>query len=302
MLIGLGIGMVIFLVGAFFLQGLRRIPAEPPHKAVVTILGKRTGAVKNEGWRFFPLFPWWYGYINIDITKKNQDLIPREVRTSDDMAEIEVAVSLTWQPDATINQQTEQSYLIEYLNSGGENGVKNIFEDVVEEAVRELAANPHERPFTWEEAVKMKEVFLARIVASILGREISDIPEGELKEIARDLRRGNGKLKLETLGIILSRLNVTSIRPKGKLAEAAEMMAKEERDRKAEVVELNHVAERINALKTLGFSNEQALEVIQTERGKVKKEIKESKWNISPETRAMIEKIGPELVANILRR
>ena len=104
------------------------------------------------------------------------------------------------------------------------------------------------------------------------------------------------------MGIVLNRVNVTSIKPKGKLAEAAQKEAIEKREQKAETIELTHIAERIESLKKLGFSNEQSLEIIQTERGKVSKTISESKWNVSQETRAMIEKIGPDLVAKILGR
>ncbi len=270
-IMGIFIGVLIFLVGAFILQGLRRIPADPPSRAVVTRFGQRTGCIKNEGWRFFPIYPWFYGYILVDMTKKNQDLTPKEVRTAQDMAEIEVTVSLTWRPDADFNSTTNQSYLLEYLNSGGEAGVKNILEDIVEEAVREFAADPNREPNTWEDAIKMKRQFLAEIVATILGRVPAQTSIADINEMVIQLRRGNGQLRLETLGIVLSRVNVTSIKPKGKLAEAAEKEAVEKREQKAEIVELTHVASRINALKELGFSNEQALEVIQTERGKVKK-------------------------------
>jgi regulator of protease activity HflC (stomatin/prohibitin superfamily) len=298
---GIVVGILVFVVGAFLLQGLRKVPASPPHVAAVTRFGERTGEIKGEGWRFFPLYPWWKGAILVNIEKKNQDLVPHEIRTSEDMAEIEVAISLTWQPD-TSSKPNGQSYLINYLNSGGETGVKNILADVVEEAVRELAANPNKKPFTWEDAVKMKREFLAEIVAAVIGKDPAQISPEELEKIVRELRQGNGKIKIETLGIVLSRVNVTSIKPKGKLAEAAELEAKEKRERKAEIIELQHVAERIADLKKLGFSNEQALEIIQTERGKVRKEIKESKWNVSQETRQMIEKIGPEIIEKILRR
>lgn len=288
---GLIAGLVFFGLGALVLQGLRKIPADPPQCAVLTIFGKRTGATKKEGWHFFPLYPWFFGYILVNMTKKNQDLTPREVRTAQDMAEIEITVSLTWQPDS--------ENIIEYLNSGAESGVKSILEDVVEEAVREFAADATRKPNTWEDAVKMKREFLAEIVLAILGKNPASLIKAEIDLIAMDLRRGNGKLKMETLGTILNRVNVTSIKPKGKLADAAQREATEQRERKAETIELEHVAERIKALKKLGLSNEQALEIIQTERGKVTKSINETKWNISQETRAMIKKIGPEIVASI---
>ncbi len=295
------IGIGVFLVGGFFLQALRKIPADPPHKAIITLFGKRTGKIKNEGWGFFPLYPWLCGYIPINMEKKNQDLIPREVRTAEDMAEIEVAVSLTWRPDSDIGPDV-QSYLIEYLNSGGENGVKSIIDDVVEEAIREFAADPTRMPNTWEDAVKMRKEFLAEIVISILGKDPSQTSQQEINEITAELRRGNGKMKLETLGIVLNRVNITHIQPKGKLAEAAELEAKEKRERKAEIIELDHVSDRIKKLRKLGFANEQALEIIQTERGKVQKNINESKLNISPETREMIEKIGPEIISMIFKK
>lgn len=288
-------GVLFFLAGALFLQALRKIPADPPHKGVRTIWGKRKeDSIEDEGWGLFPLFPWWHGYVLVNMEKKNQDLTPEEVRTAQDMAEIQVKVSLTWRP--------APNNLLEYLNSGGENGVKSIIADVVTEAVREFAADPSREPNTWEDAIKMRKEFLAEIVLSILGKDPGQTPQDEIDEIIRELRRGNGTMEMETLGIILNRVNITEIKPRGKLAEAAEMMAKEERDRKGEEVELKHVATQITKLKELGFSNEQALEIIQTERGKVTKEIKESKWNVSQETRAMIEKIGPEIVAQIFQR
>lgn len=291
-MIAIATGILFFLAGAFFLQALRKIPADPPHKAILTIFGERTKIVKNEGWNFFWLYPWWYGYVLVNMEKKNQDLTPEEVRTAQDMAEIQVKVSLTWRPDP--------DNLIEYLNSGGENGVKSIIADVVTEAVREFAADPNRHPNTWEDAIKMRKEFLAEIVISILGKDPGQTPQTEIDEIVKELRRGNGTMEMETLGIILNRVNVTEIKPLGELAKAAEMMAKEERDRKGEIVELNHVAERIEAFKKLGFLNEQALEIIQTERGKVSKSITESKWNVSAETRAMIEKIGAGVIEKIL--
>lgn len=224
------IALVVFFIGALILQGLRRVPADPPHKAVVTRFGKRTGEVKDEGWRWFFLYPLVMGAILVDMTKKNQDLIPREVRTAEDMAEVEVAVSLTFRPDS--------DNLIEFLNSGREPGVKSILEDVVEETVREFAANPTRKPNTWEDAVKMRREFLAEIVLAILGKDPASITPDEIDEMARELRRGNGKIQLDTLGIVLNRVNVTAIRPKGELAKAAELEAKEHRERKAEVVEV----------------------------------------------------------------
>ena len=341
-------GVIFFLVGAFFLQALRKIPADPPHKGVRTIWGKRIdGMFVDEGWGFFPLFPWWHGYVITDITKKNIDLEPQKVRTPDE-AELAIPVSITFTPDG--------EKLIEYFNSGSENGVKTILTDIIKENLREWAIAKDEGPQTYKEAMASQEEATAILLKAILGDMLKPIPSSiptpillkyfnkpqrkptesqeedwgknwekvtekldrefpdpkiledlktaveERREEIRNARRGNGKYQKPQLGIVLNRLNLGEIKPIGKLAEAMELKVKEERERQAEIVELNHVAERIEALKKLGFLNEQALEIIQTERGKVTKNISESKWNVSAETRAMIEKISPEIVTKIFER
>ena len=122
----LGLTLIFLgLAGALILQGLRKIPANPPHKAVCTLIGERTGRVKNEGWRFFFIYPLLNGYIPINVTKINQDLKPEDVRTAEDMAEIEVGISLTWKPDD--GADNGKTRLIKYLNSGAESGVKTSF-------------------------------------------------------------------------------------------------------------------------------------------------------------------------------
>lgn len=267
------VGILLIFLGAAFailLQGLRRVPAQPPTVAVMTYLGERTGQVKPEGWRFFFFCPWLYGFIPVEVAAKNQDFNPENVRTPD-MAELEISAASTWRPDL--------EHLLDYLNSGGEVGVRKILDDMVEEAVRERAANPDKEPKTWEAAVKSKELFAAEVAAVIMGRSIDSTPQGELENIAIELRRGNGRLSIEKLGIILSRLNITNIKVKGELARDAENVAREEKQRQAETVELNHVLDRFHDLagKDAVFPVEKALELIQTERKKITKTVQEFK-------------------------
>ena len=282
----------IFLLGVFILQGLRRVPAQPPHVALVTIFGERTPDIKKEGWRFFPLYPFWYGAVLIDVTQKNLDLDPQLVRTPE-LGEIEVRTSITWTPDSDYGDR-----LIKYLNAGGKDGVENILSDIVREKTREFAINSVR---SWEEVLKMRDDLVAVIAAHILGREWTELDEEGRLAIANALRQGNGFLKIPNLGIILNRLNVTAITPKGRLAEAAEQEAKEKQERRGEVFEVEHLTDILGRLTGSGFSGEQALEIVQTERGKVKKDIREVKLNVSQETRNMIEKIGEEVVEGILK-
>jgi len=274
-LVGLIFTFLFFVILGVVLQGLRKIPAEPPTKAVVTRLGQRTGGVKKEGWRFFLFYPFLNGYIPVNVEKKNFDFEPHDVRTPD-MAEIEMKVHVTFSPDSSSGTQ-----LIAYLNSGGEDGVKDILEDIIMESVREFAVNPDHEPKNWEMAVKMDKHFLAEIVASMLGIDHKN-PENSqmMADVTRELRRGNGNMKLETLGIIIHRVNVVSIRPKGELAKNAEKVANEVKEREAEMIELEHIREQVKRMVAeLGIKPEKALEIIQTERNKVIKTIEERNMN-----------------------
>ena len=49
----IAIGVVLMVI----LQGLRRIPANPPQVALVTFFGERIQRVKKEGWRFSSATP-----------------------------------------------------------------------------------------------------------------------------------------------------------------------------------------------------------------------------------------------------
>lgn len=362
-------------VGAIGLQGARKIPANPPHRAVVTRLGRRTNKVKKEGWRFFLFYPYWNGYILVNVTKVNYDLPPQSVRTPD-VAELEIPISLTWTPlDKEVDScdtETRVNGLINYLNAGGEKGVKEILDDIVRERLREWAISKVEGPKTWEQALGAREeaidVLMKSIARGVVDSIESNIPTGlllrffnfsakefthkgmtpfeedpkvspcadeeedngekedlkdwqrlkelylrlsdqqraELKErvvkrkeqIAR-LRQGNGGIELPQLGIRLDRLNIDEIKPKGKLAESAEKMVMEKRETKGDQIRINNVKKRIRELTQLDFSPEQALEIVQTERGKVTKDISEGKLNLSVETRKMIEKLLSDLFKNL---
>ena len=235
------LGVFLLIVGGLTLQALKNIQAEPPTVAVVTFLGERMKKngkpiIKKEGWRLFWLYPWLYGYVPVEVVKIDQDLKPQDVRTSQDKAEISITTKLTWKPD--------KENLIQYLDSGGKKNIMDILEDVVAEAVRELATNPNKEPKTWEQAIAMKRIFLAEIVSVILGRNPSSISAAEIDEIATNLRRGNGNQKIESLGIILDRVNITEVKPKNpKLADAADESAIEKRQKVAEKIEIQTVKE-----------------------------------------------------------
>ncbi len=243
---------------------LRNIPATPPHVGIVTIWGQRKPIIKKEGWRLLaPFFPFLYSAVLINVEKKNKDFHPKDVRTSE-RAELEIEISITWTPD-----KDSPKDLIEYINTGGKTGVENILDDIIEEATRQFATTKN-----WQQCLESREELASLVIKRLTGQP-EDQPVDDKLKIS--LRRGNGMVTISQLGIILNRFNVGTISVKGKLGEAAEKIAVEEREREAEKVELEHVRDRAKELKELGLSVKDAIELIQTERGKVKKDIREFK-------------------------
>jgi hypothetical protein len=125
----------------------------------------------------------------------------------------------------------------------------------------------------------------------------------ERRSIIQKIRQGNGFFYKRALGITINRFTINEILLKGKTADAVEARAKEIYEQEADAIELGNVLRRTQELmQQLKISPEQALEVVQTERKKVTKSIHESKLNISPETRAMLERVFPNLVSIIGRK
>lgn len=276
---------LLILLGAtviFFAISLRHIPADPPHIAVVTFLGQRLRKIKREGYRLFPFYPVIFNAVLINMTKKNQDLPPQVVRTHD-LAELEINASLTWTPN--------EDYAIEYLNHGDESGVKNILADMVRERLREWAISVEKGPKNWEEALRAQDDATLALIRDIAGLP-PQLSKEEEKEIIRKIRLGDGVQPVPQLGITLNRLNIGEIKPKGELARAAELLVKEEREREGEKIELYHAMERVKEImERLGCSYTQAIELFQTERGKVSKKITEIKGSVSDDVRKAIEQI-----------
>jgi regulator of protease activity HflC (stomatin/prohibitin superfamily) len=250
---------LIGLAGIFLVLFLKKIPATPPHVGLVIIWGERKPKIKKEGWRLVaPFFPFMYDVIFVNVEKKNRDFQPKNVRTKR-QAELEMRISLTWAPD-----KEDGKNLLEYINVGGKEGVENVLDDIVEQECREFAIDEE-----WEECLRASEVIIKRLIKEITGEE--DVAA------VREIRRGNGMAKIPSLGIVLNRLNIGTIWVKGKLGEEAERISYEERQRESEKVEIRHIRERMKELQELGFSAKDAAEIVQTERGKVKKEIHEIK-------------------------
>ena len=166
--LSIGLGIWILVSGCFIGQGMKRIPADPPHRGLLTVWGKRQeGEALEEGWHFLPIFPTFHGVILVNMTNVNQDLGPQRIMTPD-RAELTVPVSLTWAPD--LNQFQA------FLDNKGEGGVKSILDDVVPERLRNWAFSKNEGPMTWEEVMGAREYAVGVLAKRVAGNELVPIP------------------------------------------------------------------------------------------------------------------------------
>ncbi len=152
-------------------NGLKNIPAQPPHKAILMFFGRRLKIVLGEGWNFFPLYPFVFSFALVKVEKVNYDLEPQQVRTPD-RAVISISASVTWTPGV---EDRPESY-IAYLNSGGEEGVRKIIHDVIEDRTKTWAGSNKEGPSTWMEAQAMKDDAHEVLVKSLVGDDLTPIP------------------------------------------------------------------------------------------------------------------------------
>ncbi len=359
----LGLSIFFVLFGGFILQGLRRIPAKPPHKAQVTKWGKRltkTVVVKNkktgeeepeeqsvykdEGWQFFPLCPYWYGFILVKVERIIFEVVSEKTRTLD-RANSRVPVLLTIRPHS--------EHFLQYIDSGEKEGVIKQLTGKILERLREWAMSKEEGPNDWRELNMSQLEAVSVLIKDIAGNSLTVVPhyaqdvptwiwlryyrrprpaeplereeawakedwsrvravleriereEGpeaieELKDAVEarrqeihNLRTGDGNILVKDLGSVIERLNVGNIDALDEVGEKAETQAREREEREAEILELAHVQERIKELMAdpFNYSAEQALEIVQTERGKVVKVIDEKKLNIAPESRDVVERV-----------
>jgi len=162
-----GLAAFLIIMGAFVRFSITEIKADPPHIGVVTLLGKRTGSVLKEGIKFLPFKGLLFDTISVGITKKNLDFPAVKFRTPD-RAEIEASISITIIPS--------EKYIINFLNSGGMEGVAGIIEDSLAERLRLWGVSNTEGPANWMEAQGANGEALAVILKSLLHDKIGTIP------------------------------------------------------------------------------------------------------------------------------
>ncbi len=159
-------GVILILLGlvlgGWMITWIRRVPAIPPHIALLTFLGERIKKIKKEGIRIFWGYPLFYNYIPIDIETKRISL-KLTIRTQD-LAQAEVPIEVEFIPS------TEGELLINYLNRGGEEGIKKNLEDVINERFREWIFSL-EGPQSPKELMASREIAVYLLLKAIVGTE-----------------------------------------------------------------------------------------------------------------------------------
>lgn len=278
LLVAFGI-LIIFLA-----TSLRYVPAHPPHIAVVTFLGRRLRKFKGEGLRLFPFHPILFNAILVDVSTKNHDLLVK-ARTPD-LAEAEISVSLSWSP--------LPAHAIEYLNRGGEGGVRKMISDATEEAVRQWMIATEEGPRDFEEALRTGQGTRAILFRTIAGLPL-ELPKAERDQMLQTVTNEKG-FSLPQLGIVLDFLRITKVTVGGVVVDTTELISKEKKQKEVEMIKFGYLQEIMLQLKEFGLSTEQALELAQTERGRVSKKIDEMKLRISIEDQDKVVRLIERLI------
>jgi hypothetical protein len=339
----LALAVFIAGVGVFILPGLRRIDEDPPHKGILTILGKRQYKKRktiylDEGWRFLPFYPFLFDFVLVNVERKSFEV--KTITRTPDGAETEITVTLSLRPIP--------EYLIQYEDNDGFEGVKKHLTGEIESLIREWAGSIQEGPMDWREIYQSKLEAASILIEGVARNQLPKIPEEaqeiptyiwlryfsrprpEVNEVTTNekkwaendwekvrlfeeklnwraqklkeavelcrkeiqkVRSDEGELNIFDLGIRLERLNVSNVKLIGEAAKVADQLAKEREERRAEILEMEHVKNLINELKEQfpEVPFQELRRIVQTERGKTPMKITE--LNLSPETMNVLSDI-----------
>ena len=159
------------LVALFFWNALQKVPAgPPPNKAVLLLRGRRQDVVLEEGWNVFPLYPFLFDFILVNVETQNLEVKNLQVRTPD-KAIVKMEAEITYDPGIEGNPH---SYNV-YLNRGGAKGVEKILGGIVGDRTKTWASSNREGPSTWIEAQQLRDDIHGVLVKSLLGAALTDV-------------------------------------------------------------------------------------------------------------------------------
>jgi regulator of protease activity HflC (stomatin/prohibitin superfamily) len=162
-----GAAVFVLIVGSCIKQGMRRIPADPLTKGVKTFMGAPQKKIIGPGWHFFFFFPLIDGYIKVNAEKVNQAVSLEEILTPDGVSN-RIPVSIEWEFD--------DENPLNYLESGKEEGIRGILENIITERIREWLNSREEGPQNYSELREAGEEATNTILKAVLGDGLEKIP------------------------------------------------------------------------------------------------------------------------------
>ena len=228
-----------------FLSGLTRIPADPPHKGVLTIWGKKTSYIIEEGIKLFlPSFPWWIEAIEIEMTKRNVTITISDVPCkhissgkikTEGMVSATVIVSFTWMPD--------EDRLGNFIKIRKDTGVESILTEKIGDEVRQMG-----REHDWQGLIFATDKINYTIIHKVTGDPINaSMDEKAIDDYLKNLAL-NGSTDIIDLGVRIFRVNVSKVEVEKKVRDSADKLAVEEQERRAEVFEVETELEQAEKL------------------------------------------------------
>src|SRR3989344_4183502 len=141
-----------------------------PHKGVLTIWGKKTSYIIEEGIKLFlPSFPWWIEAIEIEMTKRNVTITISDVPCkhissgkikTEGMVSATVIVSFTWMPD--------EDRLGNFIKIRKDAGIESILTEKIGDEVRQMG-----REHDWQGLIFATDKINYTIIHKVTGDPIN---------------------------------------------------------------------------------------------------------------------------------
>ncbi len=232
--------ITILVLGLIWLiLSLKKVPAKKAYVAILTFLGTRTRTVTGPGWGFFA---WPFcDFILVYAGIRNQTVVAEAYSAKTDRIKFKFRVNIHWLPDYEVPGELEN-----YILAGGVTGLLNFsseeelvkidwqvrqkLEDIVKEVVKNFASSHGA-----DQCLNVEDQIYERLVRRLTG--IQD--KAQLAALIQDFK-GKERLRLaEKWGLAIDSLYVEPVHPTPEMEEILQQKAKEERERVAELIEID---------------------------------------------------------------
>ncbi len=240
MLTVIGIAVLI-LLGASVMSWVYQPTIDPPVAVVLRRFGKIAWVRVLRRW--VVVIPVIEEIETFPVDRFTLTVNPDEVITPDKVG-LDMSATLYLVPD--------EKNLEAYWKSGKKQGIEVILKGIAEQEIRQWARDPENPPRTWEEAQSSQNDLVKKLHDDLV------------REGGGDPVDATNPHALKEYGVLLEKVTIGAIKPKGAVAEAMDLEAKEKLERAAELKEIETKLEIAEiAAKKMGISREKAFELTQ---------------------------------------